>query len=123
MDQDIGCVMLAGMAVSAAEPSGLWGTLKEVFASGSAVAAAKADASSNELIKAGIANLGTSEGSSAVQEALRKQFTGAAGRCRSALPCQFARGLGDPECQSAWRRGSFQGLAANHQPKGRRSIL
>ena len=33
-------VMLAGMAVSAAEPSGLWGTLKEAFASGSAVAAA-----------------------------------------------------------------------------------
>lgn len=29
-------VMLAGMAVSAAEPSGLWGTLKEAFASGSA---------------------------------------------------------------------------------------
>jgi len=62
-------VMLAGMAVSAAEPSGLWGTLKEAFASGSAVAAAKADASSNELIKAVIANLETSEGRSAVQDA------------------------------------------------------
>jgi len=70
-------VMLAGLAVSAAEPSGLWGTLKEPFASGSAVAAAKADASSTELIKAVIANLETSEGRSAVQEALRKQFTGA----------------------------------------------
>jgi hypothetical protein len=32
--------MLAGMAVSAAEPSGLWGMLKEAFASGSALAAA-----------------------------------------------------------------------------------
>ena len=34
--------MLAGMAVSAAEPSGLWGALKEAFASNSALAAAKA---------------------------------------------------------------------------------
>ena len=31
--------MLAGMAVSAAEPSGLWGALKEAFASSSALAA------------------------------------------------------------------------------------
>ena len=29
-------VMLAGTAVSAGEPSGLWGTLKEAFASSSA---------------------------------------------------------------------------------------
>jgi len=70
-------VMLAGMAVSAAEPSGLWGTLKEAFASSSAVAAAKADAGSNDLIRAVIANLETSEGRSAIQEALRTQFTGA----------------------------------------------
>jgi hypothetical protein len=32
-------VMLIGMAVSAAEPSGLWGILKEAFASSSALAA------------------------------------------------------------------------------------
>ena len=43
--------MLAGMAVSAAEPSGLWGMLKEAFASSSALAAAKLDGGSNELIK------------------------------------------------------------------------
>jgi hypothetical protein len=30
--------MLAGMAVSVAEPSGLWGMLKEAFASSSALA-------------------------------------------------------------------------------------
>ena len=35
--------MLAGMAVSAAEPSGLWGALKEAFASSSALAAAKSE--------------------------------------------------------------------------------
>ena len=32
-------VMMAGIAVSAAEPSGLWGLLKESFAEGSARAA------------------------------------------------------------------------------------
>jgi len=42
-------VMLAGMAVSAAEPSGLWGLLKEGVASSSALAAAKSDSGSSEL--------------------------------------------------------------------------
>ena len=49
--------MLAGMAVTAAEPSGLWGLMKEGFASSSALAQAKADASSNELIKAVVAEI------------------------------------------------------------------
>ena len=44
--------MLAGMAVSAAEPSGLLGSLKEAIASSSALARAKSDAGSNELVKA-----------------------------------------------------------------------
>ena len=34
-------VMMAGMAVTAAEPSGLWGLLKESFASGKALAKVK----------------------------------------------------------------------------------
>ena len=41
---------VAGIAVSAAEPSGLWGTLKEFFASSSD--AAKRDPHSNELVAA-----------------------------------------------------------------------
>jgi hypothetical protein len=36
-------VMVAGIAVSAADPSGLWGLLKESFASGSALLKAKMD--------------------------------------------------------------------------------
>jgi hypothetical protein len=44
--------IVAGMVVSAADPSGLWGTLKEAFASRSALDAAKLDSSSNELVKA-----------------------------------------------------------------------
>ena len=70
-------VMLAGMAVSAAEPSGLWGLLREGVASGSALAAAKSDSGSSELIKAVVAEYETSEGRSSVQEALRKRFAGA----------------------------------------------
>ena len=69
--------MLAGMAVSAAEPSGLWGALKEAFASSSALAAAKSDAGSNELIKAVVADFETQEGRSAVKEALRQHLAGA----------------------------------------------
>ena len=36
-------VMMAGIAVSAAEPSGLWGLLKESFAEGSTLMKAKLD--------------------------------------------------------------------------------
>jgi hypothetical protein len=70
-------VMLAGMAVSAAEPSGLWGLLKEGVASSSALAAAKSDSGSSELIKAVVAEYETSEGRSSIQEALRERFSGA----------------------------------------------
>jgi hypothetical protein len=69
--------MVAGMAVSAAEPSGLWGTLKEAFASSSALVAAKTDAGANELTKAIVADFETSEGRSGIQEALRKRYAGA----------------------------------------------
>ena len=68
--------MLAGMAVTAAEPSGLWGLLKEGFASSSALAAAKANSGSSELVKAVIAEYETTEGRAAIQEALRKRFAG-----------------------------------------------
>jgi hypothetical protein len=69
--------MLAGMAVTAAEPSGLWGALKEAFASSSALAAAKSNASSSELIKAVVAEFETKEGRASIQEGLRQKLTGA----------------------------------------------
>ena len=69
--------MLAGMAVTAAEPSGLWGLMKEGFASSSALAQAKSDAGSSEVVKAVVAEYETSGGRAAVQEALRKRFAGA----------------------------------------------
>ena len=70
-------MVLAGMAVSAAHPSGLWGTLKEAFASRSAMATSKLSSSSNELIKAAIADFETRETRSVVEEALHKRVAGA----------------------------------------------
>jgi hypothetical protein len=69
--------MVAAIAVSAAEPSGVWGTLKEAFASSSALSSAKLDSSSNELIKAVIADFETSEGRADIQRALRTRFSDA----------------------------------------------
>ena len=70
-------IMLAGMAVSAADPNGLWGLTKEAFASRSALAASKLDHGSNELVKAVIADFESREGRFAIQEALHKRIVGA----------------------------------------------
>ena len=42
-------VTMAGVAVSAADPSGLWGLLKESFAEGAALVAAKTDPTTKPL--------------------------------------------------------------------------
>jgi hypothetical protein len=70
-------VAVTGMAVTAADPSGLWGMLKEALAGGAALAAAKADPNTNELVKAVIADFETAEGRSAAQEELKKSFADA----------------------------------------------
>ena len=67
-------IMVAGIAISTADPSGLWGTLKEAAASSLALAAAKRDPNSNELIKAAIADFERSdEGRSSIL-AMRERF-------------------------------------------------
>jgi len=112
--------MLAGMAVSAAEPSGLWGALKEAIASGSALAAAKSDASTNALIKAVVADFETSEGRSSIQDALRKSFADAnpadvVQRSLSTLGdvsrLLDAKSPQDAEAFKAWLRGISQRVA------------
>jgi hypothetical protein len=65
------------VAVTAAEPSGLWEMLKEALAGGAALAAAKADPNANELVKAVIADFETAEGRNAAQEALKMRFADA----------------------------------------------
>ena len=70
-------VAVTGMAVTAADPSGLWGMLKEALAGGAALAAAKADPNANELVKAVIADFETTDSRAAVQEALKQRFADA----------------------------------------------
>src|SRR5262245_58080151 len=67
-------VMMAGIAVTAAEPSGLWGLLKESFASGSALVSAKMDPGSNQLIKAVVTDFETADGRSITRDGLKKEI-------------------------------------------------
>jgi hypothetical protein len=69
-------VMMASIAVTAAEPSGLWGLLKESFAGGSALVTAKMDPTANSLIKAVVTDFETSEGRSAARDDLKQQLAG-----------------------------------------------
>ena len=69
--------MIAGMAVTAADPSGLWGLLKESFAGGAALTKVATDANANALIKAVVADFSTSEGRSIARDGLQADFSGA----------------------------------------------
>jgi hypothetical protein len=69
-------VMAAGIAVTAAEPSGLWGLLKESFASGTLLAKAKMDTGSNPLIKAVVDDFATSEGRATSRDGLKEKLGG-----------------------------------------------
>ena len=68
--------MLASMAVTAAEPSGLWGMLKESFAAGGRLAKAKTDPAANELVKAVVTDFESGEGRSAARDGLQARLKG-----------------------------------------------
>ncbi|MBR0825810.1 hypothetical protein JQ596_09700 [Bradyrhizobium manausense] len=68
--------MIAGMAITAAEPSGLWGLLKESFAGGAALSKVATDSSANGLVKAVVADFSTSEGRSTARDGLKAEFAG-----------------------------------------------
>jgi hypothetical protein len=68
--------MMAGMAVSAAEPSGLFGMLKESFATGKLLVQAKSDAAANELVKAVADDYATAEGRKAASDGLKAKLGG-----------------------------------------------
>jgi hypothetical protein len=69
-------VMLTGMAVTAADPSGLLGVLKESMATGRNLLAAKSDPESNELVRAVAAEYETSEGRQAARDQLKATLKG-----------------------------------------------
>ena len=67
--------MMAGLAVTAAEPSGLWGLLKESLSSGWALLEAKTSGPT-ELIKALATDFGTSEGRTAARDGVQARLSG-----------------------------------------------
>jgi hypothetical protein len=69
-------VTMAGVAVSAADPSGLWGLLKESFADGTALVAAKTDPTTKPLIKAVVADFETAQGRSIARDGLKEKLAG-----------------------------------------------
>jgi hypothetical protein len=69
-------VMLSGMAVTAADPSGLVGVLQESMATGRNLLAAKSDPQSNELVRAVAAEYETSEGRQAARQQLKATLQG-----------------------------------------------
>ncbi|HET6375080.1 MAG TPA: hypothetical protein VFF88_03450 [Methylocella sp.] len=69
-------VMMAGIAVTAADPSGLWGTLKESMAGAQTVMGAAHDAGAAELIKALAADFETAEGRATARDGLRAELSG-----------------------------------------------
>lgn len=66
--------MVAGVAVTAAEPHGLWGTLQEGFANAKGLAAGHA--STTPLIRDVVAALETSEGRTIARDALKQKLAG-----------------------------------------------
>ena len=75
--QVLGSVFMAGFAVTAADPSGLWGMLKESVASGRALLDAKSSAGASELVKAIVSNFESSEGRAAAQAYVKSRVRGA----------------------------------------------
>ena len=69
-------VTMAGVAISAADPSGLWGLLKESFAEGAALVAAKSDPTTKPLIKAVVTDFETSQGRSTARDGLKEKLSG-----------------------------------------------
>lgn len=69
--------LLAGVAVTAAEPSGLFGMLKESMASARALAQAKADPNADRLVKEVVGAFATQEGRGLVQQGMSATVSGA----------------------------------------------
>jgi len=68
--------MVAGMAITAADPSGLWGVLKEGMAGGWALLEARQSADADPLVKATAEDFATNEGRTAARTTLQQRFTG-----------------------------------------------
>ena len=66
--------MVAGVIVSAADPNGLFGMLKESFAAGGALVQAKTDVGSSPLVKAVASDFTTAEGRAAARDGVKARL-------------------------------------------------
>jgi hypothetical protein len=116
----LGSVMLAAMAVTLADPSGLIGMTKEGFASGSALLKAKTDPNANELIKAVASDFGTSEGRTAARGLIKSKLGGRPASDMKAIILETlrqtsalldAKSPGDAGGFKAWLRGISESVA------------
>lgn len=112
--------MLASIAVTAAEPSGLWGMLKESFAAGGALAKAKTEPATNELIKAVVADFESAEGRAAARDGLQARLSGskpaevkdkAIAGLRQVAALLDAKAPGDAAAFKSWLQGIGQHVA------------
>ena len=112
--------MMAGMAITAADPSGLWGLLKESFAGGSALAKVMADPGANPLVKALANDFSTSEARSAARDGLKGKFansqpadvkTKSIEALRQVSAVLAAKAPGDAAAFKSWLRQISQGTA------------
>jgi hypothetical protein len=112
--------MIAGMAITAADPSGLWGLLKESFAGGAALTQAATDASTNALVKAVVADFSTSEGRTAARDGMKAEFAGgkpadiktkSVDSLRQVSALLAAKAPGDAAAFKAWLREISQHTA------------
>ena len=69
--------MVAGMAITAADPGGIWSLLKESMAGGWALVEARQSIQANPLVKAVAENFATTEGRTTARAAMQTRFTGA----------------------------------------------
>ena len=72
----LGAPMIAGIAVTAAEPGGLWGAVKESIAVAGAIGQAKSEGGRNALIDEIVAAYGTSEGRDQARGVLKAEAAG-----------------------------------------------
>jgi hypothetical protein len=68
--------MATSIAITAAEPNGLWGLLKQSFAVGTQLAKAKMDPTTDALINALVNDFGTAEGRSVTRDGLKDKLKG-----------------------------------------------
>ena len=112
--------MNAGMAITAAEPSGLWGLLKESFAGSAELAHAAADPNANPLIRAVVADFMSSDGRAVARDGLKAEFTNskpaemktkAIDSLRQVSAVLAAKAPGDAAAFKAWLRQISQKTA------------